>query len=217
MNDKFYAYFWLPFLAVLLFILLAVHGTRVKIITFIGIVVYISIPIIMSLISDKRRAKEYEEYRRKYIFEIECDFEEFGIHKFEWNKETNEFSLFKGEFPSIAANKVTNFIVKDYNENISLILNCLRYIYSNKKTICEMCCDCVEETYKAEDITEIDNTAITHDYIMERIFLDTIIMTIQGNSVSAVVMGGVDIDIEEHISEHGLNINIFQDGRIELE
>lgn len=216
MKDKFYSYFWFPLLGVLAILLLITHG-MMRIATVVGIISYFVVSIVAAKLLDKKKEKELHAYREKNIKVIECDLEEFGIVQFGRNKDTNEITLSKGTFPCISGDKITDFMIESENENLAVILGCLRHIYTNKSMICKLCCDYAEETYKLEGITEVGNTLITYDYIMEKLFLDTIIMSIEGNSVSAVIYGGLDIGIEEHIAEHGITVNIFSDGRIELD
>ena len=216
MKDKFYSYFWFPLLGVLAILLLVTHG-KMRIATVVGIISYFVVSIVTAKLLDKKKAKEFDEYRKKYITEVECDLEEFGVFQFEWDKYKSEINLTKGVFPCIAGDEITVVMIESDNENLNVILDCLRLIYANKSLIRKLCCDYAEETYKLERITEVGNTLITYDYIMEKLFLDSINMYIEGNSVSAVIYGGIDIDIEDHIAEHGVAVNIFSDGRIELD
>ena len=215
--KKIIPYLWLVMLALFLMWFAFGKGVQIKLLSVLMIGIHIAIPIIISSIHDKKVARKYEDYRREFVKEINLDLSEFGSFGFEYNVDTGELTLVKGFLPVICGTKVTDVIVEDYNDKISLVTNCLHYIHNSKDKITKMCLKLVKETYEYEGITEYGEELITDDFILKHMILDSIVISIQNDTASAVVMGYMDTDIEDHISEHGITVNIFADGRIELE
>ncbi|MBR6718685.1 MAG: hypothetical protein IKI77_10160 [Oscillospiraceae bacterium] len=210
-------YIWLTIFAVLLMFFGFANGAGMKLTALLLIALHIAIPVTFAVIGEKKEKQEKERYRRDYVKEISLDLAEFGTLGFEHDIRTDELTLVTGDLPEIRGGAVMDLNVEDYSGKTELVLKCLRTVFGVKEQIAEKCLSYVKETYEDEGITEYNGEPLTDDFLMQHMCFDSICIVIGHNAVSAVVSCYLDLHIRDHISEHGVTVNVSEDGTLDLE
>ena len=209
-------YIWLTVFAALLMFFGFANGTGMKLTALLLIVLHIAIPVAIAVLRDKKEKQEKARYRRDYVKEISLDLAEFGTLGFEHDIRTDELTLVTGELPAISGGAVTDLNVEDYSGKTELVLKCLRTVYGVKEQIAEKCLRYVTETYEDEAITEYNGEPLTDDFLMQHMCFASICIVIGHDAASAVVSCFLDLDIPDHIGEHGITVKVSEDGTLDL-
>lgn len=174
------------------------------------------IPFILSLaidiaIDNKRKKRKEEErlkYRAKYLRQLIMKSEMFGELKFDHDTKTSELNLTEIHLPHIGDREIAEVRIYGYNGNNDIIIKYLEMIYNRVNEILDFVVEYVKETYDDEAITDEKGEPIAKEFIRNSVGIDYIEICIENDLADVTLMGGVSVDFNEHISEHGITVSI---------
>ena len=166
---------------------------------------------------DDRRKREREQaYRDRYCSTVSVDGGEFGELLFERDSKQDTLTLprerLKEYFPG-----GLKIYTEGNSTDMEAVLDFIRRTIRDREIIADGMREYVQEVYLDEGITEDDKgEQINAGYIAKKLKFDRLeVCTDSDGRSSAALSGGMDINITDHISEHGLTTEFHDDGTYE--
>ena len=186
-----------------------------------GIVLLVDILLLVfehhAMNRDDRRIRERKQaYRDKYCSTVSVDGGELGELLFERDTKNNILILSREQLKDHFSGGFEIYVEGD-STDMEVVLNFIRRTIRDRKIIVEGLTEYVREVYLDEGITEDENGEhIDEDYIVKKLEFDRLeVYTDSGGKSSASLSGGMDVNIMDHISEHGLTTEFKDDGTYE--
>lgn len=185
------------FLAALIFFLIAVAAFF-----FVDFVVKLD---------DRNIKKKKSEYREKYITEIKVVDLELGELIFVHDSNTAELTLLHG-VPSLCGQGELEIEAEDVGMKTAPLIECAKRLVKDKEKIVKGMFDTVKDVYENEGVTEDDGIPVDDEYILSRLSICNVSLSLnEDGSWGACIRGGLNNNLADHISEHGLTADLSSD------
>ena len=186
------------FLAALIFFLIAVAAFF-----FVDFVVKLD---------DRNIKKKKSEYRKKYITEIKVVDLELGELIFVHDSNTAELTLLHG-VPALCGQGELEIEAEDVGMKTAPLIECAKRLVKDKEKIVKGMFDTVKDVYENEGVTEDDDgIPVDDEYILSRLSIYYVSLSLnEDGSWGACIRGGLNNNLADHISEHGLTADLSSD------
>lgn len=182
------------------------------------IVLWWGITIAVNHFTDKRKKLRQAAYRAQYITQMTLADERFGRIVFDYDSLEKQLTAYPCDLPPFGHHKPYSLTVSLADDiapaqALAIVKESLHAVYAREGEILAAGCDYVKDTYDDEDLRDQNGNPISAECIREALCIDGFDILINRHCRGTIVeiRGSMDNDCNDHISEHGITIELSQD------